>query len=426
MLLREKTARACEDSEKAWSRLALQHHKLVAENNFYRAFVRVFDPPGKEQLEHSHGPLRGLSFAAKDNMAVSGHALSFGIQPEVLPQAATSAEIVAQLQQAGACVFGSTNLDPLCLSHDGDNPFFGRVVNPIDAALPVLGSSCGAAASVARGQIDFALGTDFGGSIRLPAASCGLCGFKASPAFLPRQGVLLLSDTLDACGVLTKHVDDVAYLIGSLGHVVPSSQQLSGITVFVPASKDLSAMDETIRCCFLEFLANLQERVAVKELEISVPFEAILETRKIIAIEHSVKALAQLGVDSSSLPAAARALCLYYRDLSVARRAAAVCQAQEVCALFHKMLDSKSFLLTPTLPTEISPLGASIEANQDRAPLNVFLALANLCQLPALAVPTSLKHGNLPFSVQLVGSPQGDLELIAAAVEIQENTSLFV
>ncbi|MBN8550195.1 MAG: amidase [Deltaproteobacteria bacterium] len=419
MLLREKCLRAAQDPHKALARLALQLHKLSSENSFYRSFVQVFDQALSKNEPSPQGSLWGASFAAKDNMMIRGYPTSFGIKPEVIAQAELTARSISDLQQCGATLFGSSNLDELCLTHDGSNSFFGRVVNPLDAGLRVLGSSCGAAAAVAHGQVDFALGTDFGGSIRMPAASCGLCGFKPSPAFLPESGILLLSETLDTCGLLTKYSDDAVFILESLGKRVQQAVDIGSTTFLIPKAKHSTMLDEAMAACFEQILTRLRGQCSVREWDLDISFEEILETRKILAIEHCARKIEELGISPSTLPAAGKAVILFFKELSIARRAAALCRAQEISSLLAAAIPSRSILLTPTLPVPVPAISNQMSSSSDPVPLNLFLAVANLCGLPSLALPTDLKVGSLPFSVQLVGPSKTDMQLLALGSEFE-------
>lgn len=410
MLLREKCARAAEDPGKALARLALQHRKLRTENPFYKTFTRIFELPSTLR----GGALSGSSFAVKDNMAVSGHPTSFGLLPEVVKRASQSAALVSALQESGAVPFGASNLDELCLSNNGENTFFGRVVNPLDADTATLGSSCGSAAALARGHVDFALGSDFGGSIRLPAAACGVYGFKGSPAFLPRSGALLLSETLDGCGLLTKSLDDLCFILEHLKLADASAQQCRDAVFFVPSDEQLAAVTSEVRQYFGRVVEQVRKEARVDELPAEISFSDALESRKILAIEHAAHALEKWGISEKSLPASAKALLLYFRDLSAPRRAAALCRREEVTLKLNALFKSRGIILTPALP-ERAPRWSAMQAADDRTPLNLFLALANLCEMPALVQPTKLKNGPIPFAVQTIASPGSDGYLLEAS-----------
>ncbi|MBM6550413.1 amidase family protein [Marinomonas ostreistagni] len=153
-------------------------------------------------------PLEGAIASIKANFDVKGQRTSAGSLLLGQEPATQSAEAVARLQQAGASLLGHTNMTELAYSGVGLNPHFGTPANPsLPDAIPG-GSTSGGAVTVAQGMADIALGTDTGGSLRIPAAFCGITGFKPSRNSTPQQGCMPLSQTLDSVGVITKSVAD--------------------------------------------------------------------------------------------------------------------------------------------------------------------------------------------------------------------------
>ena len=159
----------------------------------------------------SLGALHGKSITLKDNIDVVGQTTLAGTRVcEVEPVATHDAPVVARLRQAGAVLLGKTNMSEFAFSGVGINPHYGTPRNPCDANVERVpgGSSSGAAVSVALDLAFAALGTDTGGSIRIPAALCGLVGFKGTQSRIPLAGVMELSRTLDTVGVIARTVRD--------------------------------------------------------------------------------------------------------------------------------------------------------------------------------------------------------------------------
>jgi aspartyl-tRNA(Asn)/glutamyl-tRNA(Gln) amidotransferase subunit A len=155
--------------------------------------------------------LHGKSITLKDNIDVVGQTTLAGTRVcEVEPVATHDAPVVARLRQAGAVLLGKTNMSEFAFSGVGINPHYGTPRNPCDANVERVpgGSSSGAAVSVALDLAFAALGTDTGGSIRIPAALCGLVGFKGTQSRIPLAGVMELSRTLDTVGVIARTVRD--------------------------------------------------------------------------------------------------------------------------------------------------------------------------------------------------------------------------
>src|SRR6478735_9420817 len=168
------------------------------------AFIERFtvEPTG-------HGPLDGLTFAVKDLIDVAGHRTGGG-NPTWLathPPATVHAICVEQLLAAGARCEGKTITDEIAFSLLGENHFYGTPLNPAAPDRVPGGSSNGSASAVACGLIDFALGTDTGGSVRIPASNCGIWGWRPSHGLISVAGVMPFSPTLDTVGVFTRSAE---------------------------------------------------------------------------------------------------------------------------------------------------------------------------------------------------------------------------
>lgn len=173
------------------------------------SWIRRLDSSGK-----------GPRVAVKDAIDVRGVPTTMGCRAvaRVAQPAAADAACVAAMRQAGARIVGKTTLHELCYGVTGINPWFGTAVNPMDAALVPGGSSSGSAVVVATGQADLALGTDTGGSIRIPAACCGVAGLKTTWGRLPLTGVGPLAPSLDTLGLLAR---DTAGLVAAMALLEP-------------------------------------------------------------------------------------------------------------------------------------------------------------------------------------------------------------
>lgn len=229
-------------------------------------FTQVFDDPVTAQ-----GPLSGLTVAVKDLFDVAGHVTRAGtVVRKDAPPATSDAEVVARLRAAGAGLIGHANMTEYAYSGLGLNPHYGTPLTPLHEGCIAGGSTSGGASAVARGVADIALGTDTGGSARIPAAFCGLFGFKPTAQSVPRSGAVPLSHSLDSVGVLTR---DVGLLRSALN--VLRSRPLAAAPmprrVIVPENFGLDELDAEVADAFDAALLSLQAAgVAVLRLSLDI------------------------------------------------------------------------------------------------------------------------------------------------------------
>ncbi|HET9420975.1 MAG TPA: amidase family protein [Nocardioides sp.] len=202
------------------------------------------------------GPLDGVRIAVKDNIDVAGSPTTNGsVVDASAGPVERDAAVVRRSRDHGLVVVGKTNLSELAFSGLGTNPHFGTPANPLSTEEPLVtgGSSSGSAAAVAAGLVPLALGTDTSGSVRVPAAFCGVVGYKASEDLLPRDGVRTLSSTLDSIGILARTVDDLRILAAALG--VPTSVDGGTVRLVVPEG------DQVVEGCRPDVLSWFEEQV---------------------------------------------------------------------------------------------------------------------------------------------------------------------
>jgi aspartyl-tRNA(Asn)/glutamyl-tRNA(Gln) amidotransferase subunit A len=208
-------------------------------------------------------PLAGLAVSIKDLYDLAGQVTAAGSQILAnAPPALVDGPAVARLKAAGGVILGRTNMVEFAFGGVGCNPHYGTPVNPCDTAVARIpgGSSSGAAVSVATGAAFVGLGSDTGGSIRIPAALCGLVGFKPTARSVPTEGTLPLSTTLDTVCAMTRSVRDAitVHEILSASTVPASSKPLSGYKLAVARSTMLDGLDATVTTAFARSLATLR------------------------------------------------------------------------------------------------------------------------------------------------------------------------
>lgn len=210
-----------------------------------------------------HRPLAGLPVSVKDLFDVAGQVTAAGsVALADAPVASADAPAVARLRAAGACLVGRTNMTEFAFSGVGVNPHHGTPANPCDARVPRIpgGSSSGAAVSVATGAAFIGLGSDTGGSIRIPAALCGIVGFKSTARLVPIDGAVPLSNTLDTVCAMTRSVRDaiLAHEILAARTVTRSHAPLSSYRFAVARTQMLDGLDTTVARAFERTLARLR------------------------------------------------------------------------------------------------------------------------------------------------------------------------
>jgi aspartyl-tRNA(Asn)/glutamyl-tRNA(Gln) amidotransferase subunit A len=210
----------------------------------------------------SRGPLDGVIVSIKDLFDVAGEPTRAGskILAEEAPPAVADAAVVQRLRAAGAVIVAKTNMTEFAFSGIGANPHFGTPANPCDRTRVPGGSSSGAAVAVADGMCDIAIGTDTGGSVRVPAALCGLVGFKPSRQRIPTDGAFPLSKTLDSIGPIARSVEDCAKADAVMAGEAFSPLQplaLAGLRFGIAGGLALDRLDDTVSAAFAAALARL-------------------------------------------------------------------------------------------------------------------------------------------------------------------------
>lgn len=220
-------------------------------------------------------PLAGWPLSVKDLFDLQGEVTAAGsVALADAPPARADAPAVARLRAAGAVVVGRTNMTEFAFSGVGVNPHFGTPANPCDAATPRIpgGSSSGAAVSVAAGAARIGLGSDTGGSIRIPAALCGIVGFKSTARLVPTEGAFPLSTTLDTVCAMTRNVADAiaAHEVLAARQVARSDKPLSSWRLAVATSQMLDGLDATVARAFERALRRLRDAGAqVREIPLA-------------------------------------------------------------------------------------------------------------------------------------------------------------
>jgi aspartyl-tRNA(Asn)/glutamyl-tRNA(Gln) amidotransferase subunit A len=376
----------------------------------------------------SRGPLHGVPLAHKDLFGWGGGAASCGTAVPEYFRAERDATVLARLEAAGAITLGCLNLSELALGPFGDNAHHGDAETPWRAGHAAGGSSSGSGAAVAAGLAYGALGTDTGGSIRLPAACCGVVGLKPTYGRVSRAGAMPLSWSLDHVGPLARTVRDAAILLGVIAGADPADGtasrrpvpdylagldgSIAGLRVGVPDRFYWDGLDEEVRTAVraaLDALRGLGARVA----ECPLPDPALLnDLANVIARCESAAVHARVVRESPHvLQPAVRArleigLHLSAHDYLQATRLRARATRTFVAEVFREV----DVLAAPTIPEPAPALAAVKAGSADEIVRRMgrFSRLTrpwNALGLPALSVPCGFAADGRPVGLQLVGRP---------------------
>jgi aspartyl-tRNA(Asn)/glutamyl-tRNA(Gln) amidotransferase subunit A len=356
-------------------------------------------------------PGEGIRLGVKDLFDTAGLTTTYGSAIFRDHQPDRTAEAVRRLEVGGYANVGKTNLHEFAYGVTSENPHFGDVLNPLDSDLVAGGSSGGSAAAVAAGLCEVALGTDSGGSIRIPAACCGITGFKPTHGLVPADGVFPLAPSFDHVGPLARTVGEcVATLEALAPGFQPAQLSLDEISVGVAWLDDADPQVREQVEAAVEFIPGRRE-VELPKARDSYP----VFMREVADVHRDLFAeKADLyGKDVRSKVA----LCLAVTDAEFEQGRAARARVAEE---FEEALERLDLVVSPTLPTLPPPRGRKGPGDLDvRERLIEFTYPFNALGWPALALPCQPRSG-FPASVQVVGRPGADALVLAAGEAIEE------
>jgi aspartyl-tRNA(Asn)/glutamyl-tRNA(Gln) amidotransferase subunit A len=322
---------------------------------------------------------------------------------------AETAEAVLRLEAAGYANVGKTNLHEFAYGTTSENPHFGNVPNPIAPGRISGGSSGGSAAALAAGLVDAALGSDTGGSIRIPAACCGIAGFKPTHGLVPLEGCFPLAPSLDHGGPMARDVRGCREMLAVLGPGLEprALESLEEVQVGIAWTEHAQPL---VRERVEEAAAHFPR---ARRIELPLAEEARTVFMREVADVHR-ELYAEQGDLYSANVAAKLELCLAVTD---AEYQAGLAGRDRYRGAFEEAMDGLDLLVTPTLPF-VAPLAAQDE-RELRRNLTLLTWPLNVLGAPALALPCGRAEDGLPASVQVAGR-QGDDALVLAAGALLE------
>ncbi len=402
-------------------------------------------------------PLLGLPFAVKDNISVKGKKCTCGshiLEGYIAPYNAT---VVSRLLDAGAVPLGRTNMDEFAMGSSTEYSSYGPSRNPVDRNLTPGGSSGGSAAVVAGGQAPFALGTETGGSVRLPASYCGVYGLKPTYGTLSRYGVVAFGSSLDQVGILSKSAEDTALALSvmagrdrcddtsaSLEISNPSNLpplDLKGVKIALPKEFVVAkGLDSRISAVFDKVCVWFKSQGAILDV-VSIPvLEAAVSCYYVIALSEAASNLSRFdgirygirrdpgeGYDELYVSTRSdgfgaevkRRIVIGNYVLSTHFSGDCYKKAMSVRARIQKdvadVFSKYDLMLVPTSPTTAFPLGSKVDDPLAMYLSDLFTTFVNLARIPSLSVPMGKTPEGLPVGIQICGPMFGEEKILRAA-----------
>ncbi|GAB5455199.1 MAG: Asp-tRNA(Asn)/Glu-tRNA(Gln) amidotransferase subunit GatA [Henriciella sp.] len=389
----------------------------------YRQRIEAFNAPINAFVDFTQEQAGdSLAWAAKSNIAVQGLPLTAGCEAYRTRIAEKDAEIIRRIRASGGSVLGTVNMHEGALGATTDNEAYGRTKNPWNSEYTPGGSSGGSGAAVAAGLCDVALGTDTMGSVRIPAAYCGVQGHKPTYGLVPQTGVVPLSMSLDHVGPLARDVGTLWRAMHVLAAWGPApdlqAMPLSGLRIGVWDGGESVALTPSVTIGFEAVLRSLREAGATL-LPVSPPVYDYSRSRRAGLLVSEVEGAKEHGVTADGarpdgLSDMFYGLLHWGTRQSKEKVDAAYAHITNVWEAAAQVWQSVDFVIAPTAPQEAFRFTDTVPANQAD-----FTAWADFAKLPATAIYTGLSPDRLPLSVQLIGPEGRDQDVLKAGAALE-------
>ncbi len=381
------------------------------------------------------GALAGIPIGVKDNMTTEHYATTCASLcfkgKEFLPK--TDCGVVKKLRDADAVIFGKTNMDEFAMGYTGTNSVYGEVLNPFAEAYSAGGSSSGSAAAVAAGCVFGALGSDTGGSIRQPAANCGVVGLKPTFGAVSREGVFPLSDSLDHVGCLTTTTQDCAKLFGVIKNVpanfddafLPSSRRLK---VAYLADFGNAFVDDDVLTAYFKSVESLKRLgYAVEGIDFDLN-KRIADTYRVLCCTEGVLSFKRFNAkfpDAIDFSKCMREVVsrvnfgkkILADDPSAITRANMV--REETKVKIANVLSSYDVIVSPTTLLRAARRDEEIPAEKGFTS-DLFSIVCNLTGIPAISVPMGKDLNGVPMGFQVMSAADREIDLFKVAYDFEQ------
>ena len=408
--------------------------KIEELNSTLNAFITVTAESAIREAERAdaeiasskwRGPLHGIPIGYKDLIDTAGVQTTAASAMFADRVPTKDAAVATMLKAAGAICVGKHNLHEFAYGGSNVISHFGPARNPVNPEFIAGGSSGGSAAAVATGMCYAAIGTDTAGSVREPAALCGIVGLKPSYGLVSTEGIIPLSSSLDHSGSLTRTVADAAIVLDALtgnSHHYHRNlrEEVRNFVVGVPRTFFYEDLDREVAATLEDAIRRLDAcGFVVSDVEVRV------DTNRTLQMAEAYNFHREMAAKSPELyhPETLRRI-LSGKDITPDQHRAAMGELahirQEVASWFHGI----DLLITPTTPIP-APNLADLQANLDQLRPAELLLLrntrpGNVWGLPAISLPCGFTSSGLPIGLQLIGPPNGEIKLLQAASAVEQ------
>jgi len=387
------------------------------------------------------GPLHGIPFALKDLIDVKGLVTTGGSILRRTETAQTNAYIVDKLSEAGAVMIGKTHMVEFAFGGTGVNHHYGTPWNPWDTEVQRLpgGSSSGSAVAVAAGMSPISIGSDTGGSVRIPASFCGIVGLKPTFGTISNQGVLPLDPTLDTVGPLAHSVADCGLLYEIISGSNPLhsnasilsaerfDEEVKGLRICFPREYFWTDLDEEVQAAVrssAQIFSDLNLSVDEISLQCLEDLSAWRLGPSTTAVESYFFHREELELNLSKFDPIVSKRMLEGRNISAVDFLGQRSKLKDIRTAALKALESVDFLITPTTPFPALPL-SEVDNDETYHKINGLClrntSAVNLLGLCAISLPCGLTKGGLPIGLQLIGKPHDEKRLLKLAYAYEQS-----
>ena len=440
--------------------------RIEKKDNTIKAFVKVNKEGARKASgdpARKKGRLSGIPVLVKDNICVKGEETTCASKILAGFKPPYDATVVSRLKEAGALLLGKANMDEFAFGSSCETSCYGATKNPWDTARIPGGSSGGSAAAVAADETIMALGSDTGGSIRQPAALCGVVGLKPTYGRVSRYGLIAFASSLDQIGPITKDIEDAALLLSviagydemdstSVDLPVPDYtkslvKDVKGLRIGVPREYFIEGLDKEVEAGVkgaIELLRSLGATVkeislphteyAVSTYYIVAPAEASSNLARFDGVQYGFRAEGAKDMIDMYIKTrsegfgneAKRRILLGTYCLSTGYYDAYYLKAQKVRTKiredFDKAFQECDCIITPTSPTPAFKIGEKTGDPLSMYLSDIYTIPANLAGLPAMSVPCGFTKALLPIGMQILAKPFDEEIIFRAAYTFEQST----